>query len=119
MTYSLVYDSVNSVPVIVLLGPTGSPVGLAIDYTVQANAVMDAATDIALVGTTGTPLQANGFITRSKYEDYFNIAFLRYIIDPATGFGPFPPTPNAQEQAALDSISSWVAASNTYIPPAG
>jgi hypothetical protein len=119
MTYNLIYDTINNVPVIVLTTDNDSPVAIAIDYTAQVNAVMTAIQNIALVGTTDTPLQANGFITRSKYEDYFNIAFLRYIIDPATQFSPFPSPPSQEEQASIDAVASWVTAANTYLPPSG
>ena len=147
MSYTLSYDVVNNVPVIVgtALGANGGiNIALAIDYTAQANLIVtalqnidaslqniDANTNtikistenidanlatITLVGTTNTPLQANGFITRSKYEEYNNIFFLRAIMDPNTNFANFPNPPSAQEQAALNAIQSWITAANTYIP---
>lgn len=150
MSYTLTYDVVNSVPVIVgtTLGANGGiNISIAIDYTRQANLIANAVTDIAanvssinanvnsirvamqnmdanlstirLVGTTNTPLSSNGFITRSKYEDYDNILFLRYLMDPNSQFSPFPNPPSAQEQAALDSIPSWVNVANNYLPPRG
>ena len=143
MSYTLSYDVVNSVPVIVGTAPGANGViniSIAIDYTRQANLIADAVTNInanvnsirvamqnmdanlstiRLVGTTNTPLSSNGFITRSKYEDYDNILFLRYLMDPNSQFGPFPNPPSAQEQAALDSIPSWVNVANNYLPPRG
>lgn len=154
MSYTLSYDVVNNVPVIVgtALGANGGVnIALAIDYTAQANLIVtslqnisantndvkialqniDANTNtikistenidanlatITLVGTTNTPLQANGFITRSKWEEYNNIFFLRAIMDPNTNFANFPNPPSAQEQAALNAIQSWITAANTYIP---
>lgn len=148
MSYTLSYDVVNSVPVIVgtAAGANGGlNISIAIDYTAQANLIVTAVQNIAanvnsirvatqnldanvnsinanlatitLVGTTNTPLQANGFITRSKYEDYNNLLFLRYIIDPTTGFTNFPDPLNPEQQAALNSIQSWITAANTYVPP--
>lgn len=148
MSFTLSYNVVNSVPVIVgtAAGANGGVnIAIAIDYTAQANLLVTAAQNIAanvnsirvatqnldantasinanlaaitLVGTTDTPVQANGFITRSKYEDYNNLLFLRYIIDPVTGFTGFPNPPSAEQIAALNSIQSWITAANTYLPP--
>lgn len=149
MSYTLTYDVVNNVPVIVGTAPGangGINISIAIDYTRQANVIAAAVANIdlngtlnsnvnsirvamqnvdanlstiRLVGTTNTPLSSNGFITRSKYEEYGNLLFLRYIMDPNVAFGPFPNPPSEQEQQALDSIPSWVNVSNTYLPPIG
>jgi hypothetical protein len=150
MSFTLNYDIVNNVPVIVGTAAAangGINISIAIDYTRQANLIADAATNIAanvasinanvntirvamqnldanlstirVVGTTNTPISSNGFITRSKFEDYDNILFLRYLMDPNTQFGPFPSPPSPQEQQALDSIPSWVNVANNYLPPRG
>lgn len=141
MSFTLSYNVVNNVPVIVGTAPGangGLNISIAIDYTAQANLIvtalqnLDANTNsikgelstidsnietITLVGTTNTPLQANGFITRSKYEEYGNLLFLQYILDPNLGFSSFPSPLNQQQQDALNGIQSWLSAANTYIPP--